>query len=178
MGEKLLYIVFCVAYISLCSCKQKGKVESDVTKPCRLLELDTKQDLIKKVLQDSTIIVKSSLCDEVFLCDINCNLFLYISDKHCLTCMESVLEEVLSAIQINNISIAIIYHINSLGNFYSIKNRVNDERCKFFFVTEMPKNIVEINEIFMFTKGGKQNYDNIFIPFNTEVTIADYISKL
>lgn len=178
---RILFKFFIIS-VSFCtlntSCSQKNESVKEENQE-RLIEIEAKQNLIKTILQDSSFMVKSGINKSYHISEITGDLFLYMSDNNCLTCLESILEQTKKHIEKKKeFHLVIIYSSSILGNYYSLKNRIKADNISLFYTENIPSLIKELNEIFFFTMTSHKNINNVYIPYENKLKLDDYFSRV
>ena len=73
------------------SCNRQQIIE-ETTRDERSHDIITKQDILMSLLNDSSLVLNTSLKDYTDLVNLSPGFFLFVSEENCLSCVDSVME--------------------------------------------------------------------------------------
>lgn len=158
------------------SCNRQQIIE-ETTRDERSHDIITKQDILMSLLNDSSLVLNTSLKDYTDLVNLSPGFFLFVSEENCLSCVDSVMEYLEKKCS-SDINIKVIFYTKNLGSFYSLKYRIKNGSLEFFYTANIAEEIRNINEVFFFRTDKRGRVNHVYIPFGNSLTIESYFKDL
>lgn len=171
-------IVIVLFSLTFASCKQFSHNTENNSISKRESYQQIEHDSLLKVLQQFNPTLHLTLSESKRLKEFPNTVFIYISDVHCYSCIEIILQEVQSFIVNNNsISISIIYSTAYRNNFYSFKKAYPSDIFNFFLLERNHTIQEDYKYAFFFELNSKSQVTSVFIPEISNHTIAEYLNN-
>lgn len=163
----------------LWGCMQPQNSKNDFKTNGRILaEYKALQDSIQRQLSMNKVVIKDGLYEQSLLTDYSNRVFLYASDKHCSSCVENIVEQIIETDErVNDFNITIIYSATNLGNYYSFKKTLNRTNISIRYLDNAPDWLKQFNFPFFFALDEQTKVNSVFIPEFNQETIFDYLSN-
>lgn len=163
--------------LTFASCKQFKHNTENNTIPLRESYQKIEHDSLLQALQRFNPSLHLNLSENKRLKEFPNTLFIYISDAHCYSCVEIILQEVQSFLLYNNSkSISIIYSTAYRNNFYSFKKAYPSDIFNFFLLERKDALQEEFKFAFFFELDNKSQVTSVFIPEISNHIIAEYLT--
>lgn len=179
MSDLTAFIVTIIATTAISTGYLQNSLPSASTKQTICCELQNIQDSLQAQLSNSLIVVKSGLNKESLLLEHTNSILMYASEGHCRSCVESIIEEVISFDnKQNRVHVTIIYSVSNLNNYYSLKKQLNGTNISVKYIVDEPEWLLRHNSVFFFAIDQKSSVHSVFIPEGNQITIKEYFESL
>lgn len=174
LAIRISFVFFSLTSVS---CKQFSHNTENNTISLRESYQQIEHDSLMKAVQHFNPTLHLTLSESKRLKEYPNTVFIYISDAHCYSCVEIILQEVQSFIVKNKSkSISIIYSTAYRNNFYSFKKAYPSDIFNFFLLERKEALQEKFKSAFFFELDNKSQVTSVFIPEISNHTIAEYLT--
>lgn len=175
LATRIAIVLFSLTFAS---CKQFSHNTENNSKSKRESYQQIEYDSLLKALQQFNPTLHLTLSESKRLKEFPNTVFIYISDVHCYSCVEIILQEVQRFLLNNNSkSISIIYSTAYRYNFYSFKKAYPSDVFNFFLLERNETFQDDFKSAFFFELDNKSQVTSVFIPEISNLTIAEYLNN-
>jgi len=170
------HIAIVLLTLTFTSCKQFNHNNENNSIPLGRSYQQIEHDSLLKVVQLFNPNLHPTLSESRKLKEFPNTVFIYISDAHCYSCVEIILQEAQSFLLNNKSkSVSIIYSTAYCNNFYSFKKAYPTDVFNFFLLERKDAFQEDFKSAFFFELDNKSQVVSVFIPEVSNLTIAEYL---